>query len=362
MPVIEEVPANKKVFGLYTNQEWQLGDITLPADSLIEIVTVEDGTAVLEDVCLPQGFYYFKELDAGETHTLLDRHYEFEYTAQGHDTIQEIVLYEKEETPLLNKLHFNSFSLKKLNEEATLTELEGYSFEYKDSKGAIFSLEKEDGAIIQTVTVNAESLATFNYIPVGIFYLKEQKPSSSNHLLSETIYRIESTKDGIQVFDEADKLIAEQTVLEEALFLFEVKNHLVKGTGQLTKTDISTGDPLPNTGIRLLDENMTIIYEGRTNDKGILVFDELPKGNYYFQEFEAPSDYQIDETPIPFEIKNDGEVVKCEMKNKQIPKATLPKTGEDSSIKLYVAGVLVSLGAIAMLHYKRKTKKLNNDN
>ncbi|MDE8281083.1 hypothetical protein PT250_08270 [Erysipelothrix rhusiopathiae] len=57
-------------------------------------------------------------------------------------------MYEKEETPFLNKLRFNSFSLKKLNEEATLTELEGYSFEYKESKGVIFSLEKEDGAVI----------------------------------------------------------------------------------------------------------------------------------------------------------------------------------------------------------------------
>lgn len=75
LPIIEEVPANEKVFGLYTNQKWQLGDSSLPTDSLIEIVTVEDGIAVLEGVCLPQGFYYFKELDAGETHTLLDRHY-----------------------------------------------------------------------------------------------------------------------------------------------------------------------------------------------------------------------------------------------------------------------------------------------
>lgn len=109
-------------------------------------------------------------------------------------------------------------------------------------------------------------------------------------------------------------MIAEETVLEEPFFLFELKNHLIKGKGQLTKTDISTGTPLPNTGIQLLDENMTITYKGRTNDEGLLIFDELPKGNYFFRKFEAPTDYQIDETPIPFEIKKDGEVVKCEKK------------------------------------------------
>lgn len=50
------------------------------------------------------------------------------------------------------------------------------------------------------------------------------------------------------------------------------------------------------------------------------------------------------------------------MKNKQIPKASLPQTGENTSIKLYVAGVLVSIGAIAILYYKRKKERFDNDN
>lgn len=56
-----------------------------------------------------------------------------------------------------------------------------------------------------------------------------------------------------------------------------------------------------------------MIVEGRTNDKGIFTFEQLPKGIYYFQEFDAPKGYQLDETPMQFEIKENGKVVKCEM-------------------------------------------------
>ncbi|WP_086445497.1 SpaA isopeptide-forming pilin-related protein [Candidatus Enterococcus lemimoniae] len=362
LPVIETIPASDKVFGLYTNEDLVITpEVTLPKNSLLEIVTTIDGEAFLEDLQFPESHYYFKELDAGNQHTLLDKHYEFSFIATDNEEIKEIKIYEDEEIPLLNKLHFNHFSLKKLNEEAILTEKEGYHFELVESQGAIFSLEDEDGTVIQSVTVGDESLATFNHIPVGTFYLKEVRTSSSDYLLSDLIYRVESTKDGIQVYNEADKLIAEQSFLDEPVYLFEAENYLIKGTGQLSKTDISTGEPLPNTGIRLLDKDKKVIFEGRTNQEGLLTYEELPKGIYYFQEFDAPTGYQIDDTPIQFEIKENGKVVKCEMKNKQILKASLPQTGENPSIKLYVAGILVSMGAIAVLCYKRRKEKLNCD-
>ncbi|MHC5268434.1 prealbumin-like fold domain-containing protein [Enterococcus sp. LJL98] len=69
---------------------------------------------------------------------------------------------------------------------------------------------------------------------------------------------------------------------------------------------------------------------------------------YYFQEYEAPTGYQIDETPIKFEIQEDGEVVKCNMTNKMIPskKETsvtggLPQTGEVVSFAGIILGSLL---------------------
>ncbi|MFL2105431.1 hypothetical protein ACEN4L_06875 [Desemzia sp. FAM 23988] len=73
---------------------------------------------------------------------------------------------EDESTPLLNKLHFNQFSLKKVNEEATLKEKNGYDFTFTgNGKGAIFTLENEKKEVIQTVTVDVQSLSIFMDIP-----------------------------------------------------------------------------------------------------------------------------------------------------------------------------------------------------
>ncbi|WP_244897501.1 MSCRAMM family protein [Enterococcus thailandicus] len=139
---------------------------------------------------MPEGQYYAKELDAGETHDLDETHYEFEFKASDHEQEKTIQIYDEsdeneESYPILNKLHLNRFVLKKLNEEATLNELDGYEFTFTgNAEGAVFTLEDEEKQVLQTVTVNEESLAIFENIPVGTFFLKEQKTSSDKYVLS----------------------------------------------------------------------------------------------------------------------------------------------------------------------------------
>ncbi|HGM4082866.1 TPA: SpaA isopeptide-forming pilin-related protein [Listeria monocytogenes] len=357
-PIIEEIPANEKVFGLFSNEDFSLeNDVTLPKDSLLHIGTVEDGQLLLTNLQYPEGNYYFKELNAGTDHQLLEKHYEFEFKATDNQKIKEIVVAENEGTPLLNKLHFNQFSLKKLNEQASLDKKQGYTFDYVESKGAIFTLEDNKETIIQTVTVNDKSLATFHSIPVGTFYLKEKKASSDNYVLTDETFRVESTKEGIQVFDENNTLVGEQKA-DEATILFELKNDLIKGNVELIKTDIITGEALPNTGVRILDKEQNVVIEGKTNEKGIFKFHQLPKGVYYFQEFEAPLGYQIDETPLKFEIKEDGETVKVDMTNRKVTTdGKLPQTGDSTNISLCIAGAVLSLTALAFILKRRKQVK-----
>ena len=234
-PIIDTVPANDKVFGLFTNEDFQLeNDVVLPKDSLLHVGTVNDGTLLLEQLQYPEGHYYFKELDAGTDHQLLEKHYEFKFTAEDNLKTKEIIISENEETPLLNKLHFNQLSLKKLNEQALLDKKQGYTFEYIESKGAIFTLEDSDGTVIQTVTVNDESLAVFHSIPVGTFYLKKKKTSSEDFVLINETFRVASTKEGVQVFDQNDTLLREQQP-DENTILFELRNDLIKGNVELTK-------------------------------------------------------------------------------------------------------------------------------
>lgn len=368
-PVIDVEKGNQKVFGIFTREAQSISDeLKVPENALVGYEVVTDGKASF-DMKLPQGKYYLKEVDAGSSHVPSDAEYDFEFKAVTNNDVfpihvyEDTALYGKQtltkiaHQPIVNQLHFNDFSLKKVNETATLKEKDGYEFTFDSlGTGAVFTLEDEAGTMIQEVTIDESSKGVFKQIPVGTFYLKEKQSSSEDYVLLDSVIRIESTKDGITAYDEENKLIGEQPAGENPTILFELENKLVKGNVELTKKDVSTGELLPDTGVRILDKDKNVIIEDRTNDKGIFTFEQLPKGSYYFQEFDAPEGYELDETPMPFEIKENGEVVKCDMTNKKIPeKMSLPQTGDSTNIALFVAGVVLSAGALLFILKKKKS-------
>ncbi|WP_258523030.1 SpaA isopeptide-forming pilin-related protein [Loigolactobacillus coryniformis] len=119
-----------------------------------------------------------------------------------------------------------------------------------------------------------------------------------------------------------------------------MQNSLIKGTGELTKTNVSDGKVLPNTGIKILNQDGKTVVSGRTNDKGVFSFANLPAGKYQFVEYDAPKGYKINETPVDFEITKDGEIVKAQMKDEAVdtPLIKLPQTGEAINQWLRIIG------------------------
>ncbi|MHC5215954.1 SpaA isopeptide-forming pilin-related protein [Enterococcus sp. LJL128] len=373
-PELEIIKGNGKVFGIFTREEQHLTDeLQVPANALVGYQMVNDGIASFE-VKLPQGKYYLKEIDAGESHVANDTEYDIEFTAEnnhatypihiysdtvayGKQTLQKIV-----RQPILNKLHLNEFTMKKVNEKAFFDKETGVTFTYDTlGTGAKFTLETKDGDVMQEVTITKDGLGIFKYVPVGTFYLKEQAPSSNDFVLSKDAIRIESTKDGIKAYDKDNKLIGETPAPSEeteATITFKLANYLKKGTAELTKKDVSTGELLPNTSVRILDDKKEVIAEGRTNEKGIYTFEQLPKGIYYFQEYDAPEGYQLDDTPMQFEITENGEVVKCEMTNKKINKnESMPQTGDTTNTAIFALGLVLSVSALGVLYFRRKKAK-----
>lgn len=83
----------------------------------------------------------------------------------------------------------------------------------------------------------------------------------------------------------------------------------------LTKTDITTGKPLPNAVFRILDGQKKEVTRGMTDELGMAKF-KLEEGNYYYQEAIAPNSYVLDETLYQFTIKG-GQIIKATMTNKK---------------------------------------------
>lgn len=373
-PTIENKAANGQVFGLFSKAGYNKGDINVPAKALVATATVKDGKATFADIQLPEGSYYVQELDAGEAYQLDDQTYDFEFKATDNTTTKNLTINGDKDTPILNKLHFNEFTFKKINETAKLVEDKGYQFTFDgNAKGAVFELLDKDKKVIQTTTIDDKSIGAFKNVPVGTFYLREKTPSATNLVLTKDLTKIVSTKTGITAYNakgqlisqdkkQADEKAATETkeTTETPEISFTLQNSLIKGTGELTKTNVSDGKVLPNTGIKILNQDGKTVVSGRTNDKGVFSFANLPAGKYQFVEYDAPKGYKINETPVDFEITKDGEIVKAQMKDEAVdtPLLRLPQTGEERNQLLSVIGVILLLITsliVWWIHHSRKT-------
>ena len=85
---------------------------------------------------------------------------------------------------------------------------------------------------------------------------------------------------------------------------------------EITKTDVSTGELIPDCTFEILDENKNKVVTGVTDENGIAHFN-LKYGKYFYREISAPEIYEIDNTPYPFEITENDDIVKAEMTNKK---------------------------------------------
>lgn len=107
-----------------------------------------------------------------------------------------------------------------------------------------------------------------------------------------------------------------------------VENRRIKGALEILKTDVVNDEPLPDTTFQIKDETGDVIVEGETDKDGLARFSNLPYGKYTYEEIETPVGYVIDTNPYPFEIKEDGEVIKAQMDNRLI-EGTLEITKTD---------------------------------
>ncbi|HDN2514157.1 TPA: Cys-Gln thioester bond-forming surface protein [Clostridioides difficile] len=301
-------------------------------DELVETVTIKDGRAEVENLYLDN--YYWIEKEAPEGYLLDSTKHYFEISYAGENVETAI-----SETVVKEKVITGGFDLTKFGEK-----------NWKEKIKNIFKDTNNDTKLLKDVEFSVFSDTTGELITKGCTdekgYLKFEKLPYDTYTVKET-----KTPEGYIAAKDFKVTIKKQDEIQH----LEIKNELIKGGAKLIKTDVVTGEPLPETGIRILSEDKSILVEGRTDESGIFYFDNLPKGIYYFQEYEAPKGYQIDETPIKFEIKKDGEIVTCKMTNKKIEKVSMPKTGDTNSVILYGIGILAS--GTLLLKMRRKKDK-----
>ena len=155
------------------------------------------------------------------------------------------------------------------------------------------------GTVIDTITTGTDGIAeTTKALYKGYSY---------------TVTEIEAPK-GYSISDEPTQTI--KLVEQQAEFIVDFDNEQNTIPFEITKTDVSTGELIPDCTFEILNENNEQVITGTTDENGIAKF-QLAIGKYFYREISAPDIYEIDDTPYPFEITENDDIVKAKMTNKK---------------------------------------------
>lgn len=198
------------------------------------------------------------------------------------------------------------------------------------------------GTVIDTITTGTDGIAeTTKAIYKGYSY---------------TVTEIEAPK-GYSISDEPTQTI--KLVEQQAEFVVDFDNKQNTIPFEITKTDISTGELIPDCTFEILNENKEQVITGTTDENGIAKF-QLAIGKYFYREISAPDIYEIDDTPYPFEITENDDIVKAEMTNKK--KSGSIKVTKTTTGNLNIEGIKFLATGISDTNKDLKFEATTNEN
>lgn len=311
-------------FGLFAAEELTAADGSIiPADGLLEIVSMDENGHAVCKTDLPFGSYYLKELSTDGHYILSDEKYPIVFEYAGQDTAL-VEIKANGGAPIENKLLYGEIRGLKKNEGGS------------GLAGALIGLFRADCTefttenAILTATSAEDGSFSFTRVPYGNWIVREIE-APTGFVLSEKAYSV--TVD------------ADCAVIE-----VEIENTCIRGTVQLTKTDRDypdnklTGaeftvyrDSNDNKELDADDERL-----GTLTETGIGVYEmsDLLYGGYFVKETKAPAGFYLDDNAYYFEIVEDGKIVPVEneagkgfVNAPQVGSLKIIKTSSDGKIE-----------------------------
>ena len=257
-----------------------------------------------------------------------------------------IVEVEFENTQVKGKVEINKTG------EELIIEDDSYHYEKIKLEGAEFELRANEdiivggktyykkGELVTILVTDKDGYASIDNLPLGKYTLKEIK-SANNNVLDPNTYEFE--------------LVYEDQYTEVVYKTFTLDNKYPKGELEFTKTDLVTGDPLPDTKIEIFTEDGVKVFEGRTDENGKIIITDLPVGKYFILESDAPDGYILNEEKLWFSITENGEIVKADMTNEKI--VEVPNTLQEKDILIEIISATLLLSGIGIIIYAKKKSK-----
>ena len=277
-------------FGLYAEKELTAADGTvIPADGLIEIISLDGNGSGKVKTDLPIGSYYVKELATNSAYILNGQKYSvaFEYAGQETATVH---ITANDGEAIENDIIYGSVSGKKSDEDGNA--LGGAVIGIFKTGTEKFTTENA----IQTTVTAADGSFSFEKVPYGTWVIREIE-SPTGFVLSE-----EEITVTIGAVDEVVEI--------------ELVNYFIKGNIELTKVDKDYPDNkltgaefevyADTNGDGKLDNDDKLLGTMTELDGGVYQMKELRYGKYLVREKTAPTGFVLDENVYSVSIEENG--------------------------------------------------------
>lgn len=332
--------------------EYVCQNVTYPGQEKICVFETKDGMFITPYV-LGHGNYQIEELEEQSITGYIWNSVPLKFSIDENSKfIQDDEFGLMLEVQFENKEVKGEVEIKKVGEKLVI---ENGTFRYEEIEldGVHYDLIADgdiyagDGTLIYKDKQLIKSFVTkdgyfkLNNLYLGKYCLIETK-TVGNHVLNSKPYCFEiKYKDQ---YTDTIKLIINQ------------KNYLAKGDFELSKVDLSTGEPVEGALIEIYTEDDILIYSGRTDKLGKLYVKGLESGKKYkFVEKEAPEGYILNDEIHEFEILNNGDIVKDTLSNEKIV-IDVPNTIAND-YKILIPVSLCGLGIVLVLLSRDKRKK-----
>lgn len=283
-------------FGLYAAEELTAADgTTIPADGLIEVITLDEnghGKAVSD---LPMGSYYVQEISTNAAYLKNETKYPVVFEYAGQDTAV-VSITANEGEAIENDLIYGAVSGKKSDEDGNA--LGGALIGIFKTGTEEFTTE----TAIATTTSEDDGSFSFAKVPYGNWIIREIE-SPTGYVLSDEEIPVTISK--------VDEVVE-----------IELVNAFITGSIELTKVDEDYPDNkltgavfevyADKNGDGKLDDGDELLGEMGELSDGVYQMSDLRYGKYLVREKTAPKGFLLDENVYPVSIEEDGKVYTVE--------------------------------------------------
>lgn len=283
-------------FGLFATEDLTAADgSVIPADGLLEILSVDENGHAVCNIDLPFGSFYLKELSTDEHYILSDEKHPIVFDYAGQETAL-VEIKANDGKPIDNDLIYGEIHGLKKDEDgnalggAVIGLFKADCTEFTRENAILTAVSREDGGF------------SFADVPYGNWIVREIE-APTGFVLSDETFAVTVDKDG-------------------AVIEVEIENTMIRGTVQLTKVDKDYPDNKltgaefavyrDSNGNKELDADDELLGTLTETGTGVYEMPELIYGGYFVKETKAPEGFYLDENAYYFEITENGKTVTVE--------------------------------------------------